>query len=159
VGEGRARPALLEVGRVARAHGIRGEVVVELWGEPDRVAPGSVLVTERGTVQVETSRRHRGRHLVRFAGVTDRSGAEALQGLVLRAEPLVRPGTLWAHELIGAAVVTTDGRRLGVVEALEENPASDLLVLSGGALVPLRFVVRFEPGASVVVEVPAGLVG
>jgi len=133
-------------------------VVVELWGEEDRVAPGSLLVTERGALQVETSRRHRGRHLVRFVGVTDRSGAEQLQGLIVRAEPMVRPGTLWVHELVGATVVTVDGRTLGVVEALEENPASDLLVLSGGTLVPLRFVVHFEPGVTVTVEVPTGLV-
>lgn len=158
VGPG-GRPALLEVGRVARAHGLTGEVLVELWGEGSRLAPGSALATHHGELVVETARPHQRAHLVRFVGVADRSGAEALRGLILLAPPLERPGTLWVHELIGALVVSPDGRQLGVVEAVEKNPASDLLVLAGGALVPLHFVVSFEPGRPVVVDVPEGLVG
>ncbi len=46
---------------------------------------------------------------------------------------------------------------LGTVESVEANPASDLLVLDGGALIPLRFVVEHEPGVRVTVEVPDGL--
>ena len=76
---------------------------------------------------------------------------------MLRAAPVERPGTLWVHELVGAAVVSTDGAELGVVAAVEANPASDLLVLEGGGLVPLRFVVAHEPGVAVVVDVPEGL--
>ncbi len=159
MGAGSRRPVRLEVGRVARAHGLAGEVVVDLWGDGSRLAPGSVLATERGELTVEASRPQSHRHLVRFRGVEDRAGAEALRGLVLEAAPVELPGTLWVHELVGAVVVSTDGQELGVVEGLEENPASDLLVLSGGALVPLRFVVSFEPGGNVVVDVPAGLVG
>ncbi len=159
MGAGPGRPVRLEVGRVARAHGLAGEVVVDLWGDGSRLAPGSVLATEQGELIVEASRPQGRRHLVRFRGVEDRVGAETLRGLVLEATPVELPGTLWVHELVGAVVVSTDGHELGVVEALEENPASDLLVLSGGALVPLRFVVSFEPGANVVVDVPAGLVG
>jgi 16S rRNA processing protein RimM len=147
------------VGRVARAHGLTGEVLVELWGEGSRLAPGSALTTERGELVVEAARPHQRVHLVRFAGVDDRSAAEALRGLVLLAPPLERPGTLWVHELIGAPVISPDGRELGVVEAVERNPASDLLVLAGGALVPLHFVVSFAPGGPVVVDVPEGLVG
>jgi 16S rRNA processing protein RimM len=63
---------------------------------------------------------------------------------------------LWVHELIGCLVVGTDGTAHGTVETVEANPASDLLVLDSGALVPLRFVVASEPG-SLTVEVPAGL--
>ncbi len=148
----------LEVGRIGKAHGLSGEVHVELWTEESRLAPGSELTTERGTLTVAHSRRHGKRYLVAFAGVADRDGAEALRGLVLRAEPLERPGTLWVHELIGARVITTAGDELGVVAALEANPASDLLVLEGGGLVPLRFVVSHEPGTRIVVDVPEGLV-
>ena len=60
------------------------------------------------------------------------------------------------HELVGAEVVDTAGVSRGTVVAVEANPASDLLVLEGGGLVPLRFVVSRRPGR-VVVDVPAGL--
>jgi 16S rRNA processing protein RimM len=105
---------------------------------------------------VRSSRPHQGRHLVCFDGVADRTGAEALQGTVLTAEPLDDPAALWVHDLVGAEVVAVDGARLGVVAAVEANPASDLLVLEGGGLVPLTFLVRTEAGR-VVVDPPAGL--
>ena len=73
------------------------------------------------------------------------------------ALPLDDPDALWIHELIGSEVEDTDGRQLGTVEAIEANPASDLLVLGGGALIPLRFVVASEPGVRITVDVPDGL--
>lgn len=147
----------LEVGRIGRAHGLLGEVRVDLWSDPARLEPGSVLSSDRGPLTVESSRPHGGAYLVRFDAVFDRSSAESLRGMVLRAQPLDRPGTLWVHELIGATVTSTDGTALGVVAAVEANPASDLLVLESGGLVPLRFVVSHEPGAPVVVDIPEGL--
>lgn len=147
------------MGRVVRAHGLRGEVVVDLWtDQASRLAPGSVLRSDAGDLEVDDARPHQDRHLVRFVGVGDRAGAEALRGLVLRASPLAVDGVLWVHELVGAEVVTTDGRSLGRVAAVEPNPASDLLVLEGGALVPLRFVTGHRAGERVTVDVPEGLV-
>jgi 16S rRNA processing protein RimM len=95
---------------------------------------------------------------VRFEGVDTREAAEALAGAALRAEPLAGADAegLWVHELIGAEVVGTGGEGHGTVTAVEANPASDLLVLDGGALVPLRFVVAAEPG-KLTVDVPDGL--
>jgi 16S rRNA processing protein RimM len=150
---------LLEVGRVARAHGLGGEVAVELWSDlTARLDPGSELALADGTLlRVGASRPHRGRYLVFFEGVADRAGADGLRGKVLLAPPGELPGALWVHELVGAAVLATDGRLLGTVEAVEANPASDLLVLSDGHLVPLRFVVGHEPGRTVTVEIPDGL--
>ena len=150
-------PGLLEVGRILRAHGLAGEVLVELWSDESRLDLGSVLDTERGPLTVTAARHNRDRFLVSFSGVTDREGADALRGLALLAEPLPQPGTLWVHELVGATVVSATGEELGVVDAVEPNPASDLLVLSGGGLVPLRFVVSFEPRERVVVDIPDGL--
>ena len=150
-------PARLEVGRVGRAHGIRGEVAVTLVTDRvERVAPGATLWAEERRLEVRSSRPHQGRFLVHFDGVSDRSAAEALQGAVLTAEPLHDPAALWVHELVGAEVVAVDGARLGVVAAVEANPASDLLVLDGGGLVPLTFLVRAEEGR-LVVDPPAGL--
>jgi 16S rRNA processing protein RimM len=65
-------------------------------------------------------------------------------------------GEYWVHELVGARVVSADGRALGTVTAVEANPAHDQLVLDGGALVPMVFVTEHRDG-HVVVDVPEGL--
>ena len=149
---------MLEVGRIVKPHGLRGEVAVEpITNRPEqRFAAGTMFQSERGALEVVSGRPHQGRWLVTFAGVEDRNQAEALRGVVLLAEPLDEEGALWVHELIGAAVVGIDGRSYGVVEAVEANPASDLLVLPGERLVPLVFVVDQQPGR-VVIDPPAGL--
>jgi len=79
---------------------------------------------------------------------------------VLRAAPTGHaddPDALWAHEVIGAEVVDRDGGMHGVVVSLIDNPASDLLELESGALVPLTFVVGWDEESRLVVDPPAGL--
>jgi 16S rRNA processing protein RimM len=148
----------LEVGRVAKAHGLHGEVnVVLVTNREERLAPGSVLDTDRGDLRVATSRRHGDRWLVRFDGHGDRTAAESLRGLVLRAEPIDDPDELWVHELVGARVVSADGVDRGTVESVQDNPAADLLVLITGALVPVVFVVDGPTDGVVRVDVPDGL--
>jgi 16S rRNA processing protein RimM len=101
---------------------------------------------------------HEDRYLVQFEQSTDRPAAESLRGVELEAEPLSVPGTMWVHELVGAQVFDVSGARLGVVGAVEANPASDLLVLETGGLIPIRFVTRHDPAACTVeVDVPDGL--
>jgi 16S rRNA processing protein RimM len=147
----------LEVGKVLRPHGLRGEVIVRLMTDrTERLASGTVLSSTAGDLEVLRATPTRDRWIVSFAGVGDRDGAEALRDVVLRAEAIVDPEALWVHELHGCEVVDVKGRSLGQVTAVEANPASDLLVLEGGGLVPLRFVVEHGPGR-VVVEVPDGL--
>jgi 16S rRNA processing protein RimM len=149
--------ALLEVGRVAKPHGLRGEVIVHLvTNRPERVAVGAVLISDVGPLEVLTSTPHQGRWIVAFAGVESREAAEAIRGVVLRAEPVDDPDALWVHDLIGSAVVLASGEAVGMVEAVQANPASDLLVLDGGQLVPLRFVVSRATGR-VVIDPPEGL--
>ena len=94
--------------------------------------------------------------LVSFEQVGSRERAEELRGLALSAPPLDDPDALWVHELIGSEVFDVDGRSYGPVEAVEANPASDLLVLSGERLVPLVFVKTRLPGR-VVIDPPPGL--
>ena len=74
----------------------------------------------------------------------------------LQAEPLEDSDELFVHQLVGCRVVDQDGVDRGTVTAVEANPASDLLVLTGGALVPLTFVASVD-GAVISVDVPAGL--
>ncbi len=150
---------LLAVGRIVKPHGLRGDVVVSLTTNRDeRVAAGSVLVTADGSMlEVERAAPLRGRHIVTFASVRGIDAAEELRGTELFAEPLSDPDALWVHDLVGSSVVDTSGRVLGTVDAVEANPASDLLVLSGGGLIPLGFVTGSEPGVRVTVEIPDGL--
>ena len=118
-----------------------------------------VLATDRGDLTVQASRTHQHRFLVRFDAIPDRDAAEAWRGVVLSAEPLDDPDdeTLWVHEVVGLAVVDQHGHGHGRVRAVVENPASDLLELEDGRLVPSVFVVDHQPGERLVVEVPDGL--
>ena len=71
-------PALLEVGTVARAHGLRGEVIVALVTDRvERLDPGSVLASDRGDLTVLSATPHQGRWIVAFAGVSSRDAADA----------------------------------------------------------------------------------
>jgi 16S rRNA processing protein RimM len=162
VGDTKGPTGLLEVGQVVRPHGLRGQVVVELLtNRSERLAPGTRLRTPSGEVEVEKATRlpggtGRARWLVSFAGVGDRRGAEALRGAILQAAPLEVPDALWVHELIGCEVQDEQGKPIGVVESVEVNPASDLLVLADGRLIPLRFVTEQQPGR-LTISPPPGL--
>jgi 16S rRNA processing protein RimM len=131
-------------------------VVSLLTNRTERLATSTVLSSSAGDLEVVRSVPSGDRWIVSFAGVGDHDAAEALRDVVLRAEPIIDPEVLWVHELHGCDVIDVRGRRVGRVVAIEANPASDLLVLDGGGLVPLRFVVEHRPGA-VVVDVPDGL--
>ena len=160
----------LEVGRIVKAHGIRGEVVVEaVSNRPERFASGAVLHAEDRRFVVRRAspqggpdpagRVSRARWIVSFEGVDDRNEAERLRGTVLCGDPLDYEDDadeLWVHELVGSELFDPSGRALGRVTAVEANPASDLLVLEDGHLVPMVFVVEAAAGR-VVVDPPAGL--
>jgi 16S rRNA processing protein RimM len=149
---------LLKVGRVDKAHGLRGEVVVSLSTNRDeRVAPGTVLTLEGGReLTVLTSIPFGHRFIVAFDGVFDRNASESISHRDLYAEPLEDPDALWVHELVGKRVVDQHGIDRGAITAVEANPASDLLVLESGALVPMRFVTE-TTGDVLTVDVPDGL--
>ena len=75
---------------------------------------------------------------------------------MLAAPAIEDPEALFVHDLVGSEVVEADGTCRGTVVAVQANPASDLLVLADGSLVPLRFVTGRDEGR-LVVEVPPGL--
>jgi 16S rRNA processing protein RimM len=148
---------MLEIGRIVKPHGLRGDVIVDLvTNRTERLDPGTVLDGGDRTFEVVRASQHKGRWIVTFHGVNSIEDAEALRDVVLRADPIDDPDALWVHELLGAQVVERDGTGRGTVTAVQANPASDLLVLDSGALVPLRFVVEHS-AERVVVDVPEGL--
>jgi 16S rRNA processing protein RimM len=150
----------LEIGRLGRPHGLRGEIMVTLTSDraERRVAGCEWWIAGRPVV-VEAVRAHQGRHRVKLTGVDDRDAAAALTGATVYAAPLAATDdddVVWVHEVVGAEVVDRTGRVLGRVEAVQANPAHDLLVLDGGGLVPMVFVVEHD-GGRVVVDPPEGL--
>ncbi len=106
---------------------------------------------------VVASAAHQARFIVSFEGVTTREGAERLRGVVLSAPRIEDDSVIWIDQLFGAEVVDVTGATRGVVVDVEANPASDLLVLDSGALVPLTFVVSVVANERVVIDPPEGL--
>lgn len=129
----------LVVARIGRAHGVKGEVTVEVrTDEPElRLAPGAVLATDppsAGPLTIATGRVHSGRLLLRFEGVADRNAAEALRNILLIAEidPNERPDEpdeYYDHQLIDLDVVTKDGTEVGRITEISHLPSQDLLVV------------------------------
>lgn len=164
----------LTVARIGRAHGLRGEVALDVrTDDPEtRLATGTVLHTdpaERGPLTVVRTRNQQGRWSVQFAEVADRTAAEALRGVALVVE--VEDGAddgdedaWYPHELAGLRAEHVDGRVLGEVTGLEHLPAHDVLVLrepdGSRTLVPfVRAIVPVVdvPGGRVVLDPPGGL--
>lgn len=161
------------VGRVGRAHGIRGEVTVEVRTDvPDRrFAPGASLdrtPPEAGPLVVMSARPHKTGWVVHFEGVNSREAAERLRGLLLTVDVDATgdagEDAWWDHQLVGLTVVGVDGTVVGTVEDVRHVPAVDVLAVrradGGVALVP--FVAAIVPEVDVaagrlVVDPPAGL--
>jgi 16S rRNA processing protein RimM len=145
----------LVVGRVVKAHGVSGEVAVEVrTDDPDtRFAPGAQLRAQpRGggpqrMYVVDSAREHSGRMLVRLADVADRTAAEALRGSVFLVDtedlpPIDDPDEFYDHQLEGLRVVTTDGQLVGTVKEVLHTAAGELLSVTAetGAEVLVPFV-------------------
>ncbi|MFD3524147.1 ribosome maturation factor RimM [Streptomyces sp. NPDC058653] len=142
----------LVVARIGRAHGIKGEVTVEVrTDEPElRLGPGAVLATEpasAGPLTIETGRVHSGRLLLRFAGVSDRTGAEALRNTLLIAEVDPQdlpedPDEYYDHQLMDLDVVLADGTEIGRITEITHLPSQDLFIVErpDGTEVMIPFV-------------------
>ncbi len=172
------QPRTAALGRIAKAHGIRGEVSVEPWLEcGDVLAPGARLWLREGNgegesrpVCVETSRPHGRRVLIRLEGVSDRDGAEALVHAEIhvdrgRLPPLKEDEYLW-EDLVGLAVVDDAGNpvgRLTGILATGPRGENELLVVQAGdeeVLLPMTREVVHEvdlEGGRMRVSVPEGL--
>ena len=161
----------LVVARIGRAHGLRGEVALEVrTDDPDRrLGIGAVLRTApaaAGPLRIESARRHSGQLLVKFVQVPDRTAAEALRGteLVVEADESDEDGAWYPHELAGLQARGVDGAVLGEITGVEHLPAQDALVLRepDGTRTLVPFVAAFVPevdvaGGFVVLDPPGGL--
>jgi 16S rRNA processing protein RimM len=142
----------LTIGRVVKAHGVAGEVVVEIRTvDPEtRFAPGTVLRAkgsdhgERKYV-VAAARPHGNRLLLRLDGVAGRDAADALRGSLFVIDssalpPIEEPDTYYDHQLEGLSVRTTSGQDIGTVAEVLHTAAGELLAVNrpeaGELLVP-----------------------
>jgi 16S rRNA processing protein RimM len=166
-------PDDIVVGRIGPARGVRGEVFVEPWTDaPDeRFAPGTVLRTDpagAGPLIVDSSSTASGKLVVRFAGIADRAGAQALRGtrLVIAASSrpaLDDPDEFYDTDLVGMSAETVDGAQLGTVTDVVHAAGSSYLVVAADGrerLVP--FVSAIVPTVDldtgrVVIDPPEGL--
>jgi 16S rRNA processing protein RimM len=162
------------VGRIARAHGIRGQVIVnpETDFPEDRFQPGAELFIERGGrvegLRVSSARFHGARPVIGIEGVETMNDAGTLAGFELRipVEHLVAlpADTFYRHDLIGCVVETRDGDRIGPVTDVEGTMAGSRLVVEGAAgevLIPLVAAICtiVDPAAKrIVIDPPEGLI-
>jgi 16S rRNA processing protein RimM len=148
---------LLEIGHLRRAHGVRGQVNVQLATDRlERLEPGTRWFARDGWLTVVTATPHQDRWLVTFEEIKDRVTAQRYTNTPVYAEPLEDADELWVHELIGTPVVDVGGTEHGTVAAVIANPAADLLELESGALVPVVFIVE-RTADRIVIDPPAGL--
>lgn len=166
---------LVTVGRIGRAHGVRGDVSVEVRTDSPEVrfTAGAALATDpaaAGPLTVAHARWHSGRLLVRFEGVHDRTAAERLRGVRLFADVAADerpedPEEYYDHQLTGLAVRLDDGAVVGEVSGVVHVPGQDLLAVHrpGGAELLVPFVAEIVPtvdlaAGEIVVAPPPGLI-
>jgi 16S rRNA processing protein RimM len=163
------------VGIVAKAHGLRGEVAVDVLTDvPERFHPGSALLAllpsgARRPLKVEESRPFQERLLVRFEGIGSREQAEAIRGAeltVAREEVAPLPGgRYYRFELVGLRVATSRGVHLGTVAEVFATGSNDVLTVHGPRgeiLIPVLqgVIVSVDlKGGALVVDPPPGLPG
>ncbi len=161
------------VGRVARPHGIRGQVVVnpETDFVEDRFVPGAVFWTRspRGDEQlvVASARVQNGRPVLAFDGIATVEDAGRLAGLELRIPEdslqALEDGAYYQHQLVGCVVVTADGRTLGAVTRVDGGIAGSLLAVNGPRgeiLVPFAADICVQvdvAGRTITIAPPEGL--
>jgi len=161
------------VGRIARAHGIRGQVIVNAETDfPDvRFRPEAVLFAKRGdrveTIRLTTVRFQHGRPVIGIDGVNDMNAATTWAGVELRVPvseltPLA-DGMFYRHDLVGCRVETAAGAHVGTVMDVEGTVTGSRLVVQtarGEALVPLAQAICISidvAAKKVVIDPPDGL--
>lgn len=147
---------LLVVGRIGRAHGVRGEATIEVRTDSpeERFAIGSVLKTDpedKGPLKIIGAKVHSGTLLLSFEGYNDRSAVEKLRNVLLLAEITpadsnVTEDDFHISQILGCKVIDRSGKEWGEVKEVLQLPSQDTLVITyqgGDFLIP--FVKHFTP--------------
>lgn len=163
---------MLVVGRVARSHGNKGQVIVNPDTDfaGDRFQAGRVLLIGESEERraITSARFHQGRPVISLEGIDSIEAAERLAGAELKlpaSELAALPdGTFYRHDLVGCEVRDTDGRIIGEVAAVEGPMEASRLVIHaphGEVLIPLvaEICVEVAPAEKKIrVKAPEGLI-
>lgn len=174
----------LVIGRVARAHGVHGELVVEVRTDQpaQRFAVGAVLHGRRPRARdgrardgtdhtVVAARAHSGRLLVRLDDVHDRAGADGMRGILFVVDSAELPASedpdaFYDHELEGLSVTLADGTAVGAVQEVLHTAGGELLSIRTQDAAPREHLVPFVAAivitvdlatATIVIDPPDGL--
>lgn len=167
---------LLAVGRIRKAHGIRGEVSAEYYADSPDLLQGGVFLRQNATIPafyaISSYRVHHGSFLIRFTDIQDRSAAEQLRGceILIPEERFPEPGDgeLYLHEILGLRVIaeTNDGgTEWGTIEDVSFPGGQEIWTIAKegeeDVLFPAapEFVLRFDlEGGFVRIAPPPGLI-
>jgi 16S rRNA processing protein RimM len=129
-------PDFLVVGKLVKPHGVRGEIVMEVYTDfPERIQPGIVFYTGQGYApqKLINRRPHTRGLLVKFEGYQDRDAVSELRNQIVYVRTADRPeleeGEYYHHQLLGMQVLDDEGHLLGQVERILETGANDVYVL------------------------------
>lgn len=164
---------LISVAHIARPQGIRGEVIADLLTDfPERFSKlGAVTVKKASgelvTLQLQQSRLHKGRVLLKFAGFDDMNSAESLRDarVLITANQLIKlpKDSFYDFDLVDCEVATADGQVIGTVTSVQRFGAAPLLVVKDGDrehMIPLASSICTDVNVArkrIVVDPPEGL--
>ena len=151
---------MIRVGQVAGAYGVEGAVkVIPLTDFADRFETGASMLLEGAEREVEWSRPGHPGLVVKFRGIDNRTIADLFRGQYLEipetsARPLAE-GRFYHHQVVGLTVLTSSGKKLGVIAEILERPANDVWVSRDGTV---EHLIPATKDAVVQVDVDAGRV-
>lgn len=141
-------PDFLVVGKLRRPHGVRGEILMDVYTDfPERIHPGVVLYAgeQHQMLHVRSTRWHKSAMLIAFEEFSNREQVGELRNQIVHVPTGDRPplpeGEYYHHQLIGLSVVTESGNPLGVIKEILETGANDIFIVktpgSGDVLLPV----------------------
>ena len=129
-------PAFIAVGKLRHAHGVHGEILMEVYTDfPDRLQPGVILYLGQEDLQLRLikCRQHGKGLLMTFEGFSSPEEIGQYRNQIVYVKSIDRPplenGEYYHHQLIGLRVVTRDGKTIGTVTEILETGASDVFVV------------------------------
>lgn len=165
-------PVFSTIGRIRRPHGVRGELLVELFSNlPDRFDRGVVVYVGENhePLQISSKRGHKGSFLLSFEGINNPEQAGRLRNCLIYClvgdRPPLPAGSYYYDELLGMQVLDEAGHLLGQLAEILETGANDVYVVArpegGEILLPATAEVVLEvniPRSEMRVHLLPGLV-